>query len=184
MKKSVILVAIFALFTSALLAQEPGSVKKVPLAQPEIDRIIKKFTENEGRFRSALGEYNFSRKAIVQTIGMGGQVTGEVMVYQPVTILDISHGGAQIETQFPMQLDSLHDFRLALGPRSIVVKARIAHCHVDQLTESSAIFRSGVEFIEPSDHVREALAAFVAALKAANAAASMVDSGYVGEAGT
>jgi exonuclease VII small subunit len=53
-----------------------------------------------------------------------------------------------------------------------------------RLTESSAIFRSGVEFIEPSDHVREALAAFVAALKAANAAASMVDSRYVGEAGT
>ena len=108
-----------------------------------------------------------------ERVPLGGQVTGEVMVFQPVTILDISHGGAQIETQFPMQLDSLHDFRLALGSRSIVVKARIAHCHVEQLTETAAVFRSGVEFIEPSDHVREALSAFVAALKAANAAAAV-----------
>jgi hypothetical protein len=77
MKKSVILLAIMALLASVLFAQDPGSVKKVPLTQAEIDRIIKKFTENEGKFRSALGEYNFSRKATVQTIGMGGQVTGE-----------------------------------------------------------------------------------------------------------
>ena len=97
------------------------------------------------------------------------------MVFQPVTIRDISHGGAQIETPFPLQLDSLHDFRLALGPRSIVVKGRIAHCQVDQLTESSALFRTGVEFVEPSDHVHEAIAGFVGAVEAANAAAAIVD---------
>jgi PilZ domain len=113
-----------------------------------------------------------------ERVPLAGQVTGEVMVYQPVAILDISHGGAQIETPFPLQLDSLHDFRLALGPRSVVVKARIAHCHVEQLTESSALFRTGVEFIEPSEHVREAIAAFVAALRAANAAAAIVDAEY------
>ena len=119
-----------------------------------------------------------------ERVPLGGQVTGEVMVYQPVVILDISHGGAQIETPFPLQLDSLHDFRLALGPRSIVVKARIAHCHVEQLTESSALFRTGIEFIEPSDHVREALAGVVAALKAANAAAAIMDVQYGDGAGT
>jgi hypothetical protein len=119
-----------------------------------------------------------------ERVPLGGQVTGEVMVYQPVIILDISHGGAQIETPFPLQLDSLHDFRLALGPRSIVVKARIAHCHVEQLTESSALFRTGIEFIEPSDHVREAIAGFVAALKAANAAAAIIDAQYEDGAGT
>jgi PilZ domain-containing protein len=119
-----------------------------------------------------------------ERVPLGGQVTGEVMVYQPVIILDISHGGAQIETPFPLQLDSLHDFRLALGPRSIVVKARIAHCHVEQLTESSALFRTGIEFIEPSDHVREAIAGFVGALKAANAAAAIIDAQYGDGAGT
>ena len=108
---------------------------------------------------------------------------GEVKVFQPMTILDVSAGGAQIETPFALQLDSLHDFRLALGPRSIVVKGRIAHCHVEELTESSALFRTGVEFIEPSEHVREAIAGFVAALKAANAAAAIIDAEYADEAG-
>src|SRR5207245_5747852 len=54
---------------------------------------------------------------------------GEVKVFQPMTILDVSKGGAQIETPFALQLDSLHDFRLSLGERSIIVKGRIAHCH-------------------------------------------------------
>ena len=69
---------IFTLCIAAIsFAQEASTIKKVPLAQTEIDRIIKKVTANEGLFRSALADYNFSRKAIVQTIGMGGQITGE-----------------------------------------------------------------------------------------------------------
>ena len=103
-------------------------------------------------------------KRDTERVSVPSPLYGEVKVFQPMTILDVSRGGAQIETPFPLQLDSLHDFRLALGPRSIVVKGRIAHCQVEQLTESSALFRTGVEFIEPSDHVREAIAAFVAAL--------------------
>ena len=58
---------------------------------------------------------------------------GEVKVFQPMTILDVSHGGAQIETPFALQLDSLHDFKISLGSRSIVVKGRIAHCHIGEL---------------------------------------------------
>jgi hypothetical protein len=77
MKKFVYLLVLTAIFAAVSFAQEASTIKKVPLSQPEIDRIIKKFTANEGMFRAALGEYNFSRKAIVQTIGMGGQVTGE-----------------------------------------------------------------------------------------------------------
>src|SRR5262249_53612717 len=60
---------------------------------------------------------------------------GEVKVYQPMTILDIGKGGLQIETPFALQLDSLHDFKISLGERSIVVKGRIAHCHIGELTE-------------------------------------------------
>jgi PilZ domain-containing protein len=89
---------------------------------------------------------------------------GEVMVFQPMTILDISLGGAQVETPFPFQLDSLHDFRLSLGERSVVVKGRIAHCHIGELN-GGVLYRTGVEFIEPSEHARTAIAAFVEALK-------------------
>ena len=99
---------------------------------------------------------------------------GEVKVYQPMTILDISKGGAQIETPFALQLDSLHDFRLSLGERSIVVKGRIAHCHIGELKEGIVLYRTGVEFIEASVHVQSAIAHFVEALKLVHKAAASV----------
>jgi hypothetical protein len=82
-----------------------------------------------------------------------------------MTIADISHTGAQIETAFPLQLDSLHDFRLSLGDRSVVVKGRIAHCQVGDLRDGVAVYRTGVEFVEPSEPVRHAIAEFVDALR-------------------
>ncbi len=94
------------------------------------------------------------------------QLVGAVMVFQPMTIADISHSGAQVETPFPLQLDSLHDFRLSLGDLSVIVKGRIAHCHVGELRNDITVYRSGVEFVEPSDPVREAIAEFVDSLRA------------------
>jgi hypothetical protein len=60
----------------ALSAMAQDTIQKVPLSQTEIDRIIKKVGENERFFREALAGYNFSRSATVQTIGMGGNITG------------------------------------------------------------------------------------------------------------
>ena len=100
---------------------------------------------------------------------------GEVKVFQPMTILDISLGGAQVETPFPLQLDSLHDFRISLGERSIVVKGRIAHCHIGELQEGVVLYRSGVEFIEPSEHVQTAVADFLEAVRALQNVPPIVD---------
>ena len=100
---------------------------------------------------------------------------GEVKVFQPMTILDVSHGGAQIETPFALQLDSLHDFKISLGNRSIVVKGRIAHCHIGELREGVVLYRTGVEFIENSVHVQTALEHFIEALKVASRAPAVVD---------
>ena len=49
------------------------------------------------------------------------QVTGEVTVYQPMSILDLSIAGAQIETPVPLLHDSIHDFRLTLEDGSVIV---------------------------------------------------------------
>jgi hypothetical protein len=84
------------------------------------------------------------------------------MVYQPSAIRQMSHGGMQVETSFPMQMDSLHDFRLTLGDRSVVVKGRIAHSRISD--QDIITYRSGVEFIEPSERVAAAIAHFVDAL--------------------
>jgi len=46
-------------------------------ATVDVDRIIRAFTAKETEFRRALAEYAFERDATIQTIGMGGQVTGE-----------------------------------------------------------------------------------------------------------
>jgi hypothetical protein len=110
-------------------------------------------------------------------------LNGEVKVFQPMTILDISRGGAQIETPFTLQLDSLHDFKITLGDRSIVVKGRIAHCHIVDLKEGVVLYRSGVEFIENTEHAQEAVEQFVEALKASQRAPVIVD-GQIADEGT
>ena len=110
-----------------------------------------------------------------------GQLEGAVMVFQPMTILDISHGGAQIETPFPLQLDSLHDFRLSLVDRSVVVKGRIAHSHVGDLRTDVTVYRSGVEFVEPSEPVRQAIAEFVDALRLSRGIPAVLDADITGD---
>ena len=116
-----------------------------------------------------------------ERVPLEGQVEGEVMVFQPMTILDISVGGAQIETGFALQLDSLHDFRLSLDDRSVVVKGRVAHCHIGELTDVAAHYRTGVEFIDLSDHARNAIADFVLAMKYAKSAPTVVDGEIAGD---
>ena len=73
--------------------------------------------------------------------------------------------GALVETAFALHLDSLHEFRLSLGERSVVVKGRIAHCQIGELQEGTVLYRSGIEFVEPSEHALAAIHAFVEAQK-------------------
>ena len=105
-----------------------------------------------------------------ERVPIPGQVTGEVTVYEPMTILDLSDRGALVETKFALQLDSLHEFRLSLGTRSVVVKGRIAHCKIGELQEGTILYRSGIEFVEPTEHALAAIHAFVEALKFAASA--------------
>ncbi|HXG89742.1 MAG TPA: hypothetical protein VNJ02_15540 [Vicinamibacterales bacterium] len=61
-------------------------------------------------------------KRDTERIELLGSLQGEVMVFQPTAVRQMSKGGMQVETVYPLQLDSLHDFRLTLGDRSIIVK--------------------------------------------------------------
>ncbi len=100
-----------------------------------------------------------------ERISILGDLHGEVMVFQPMAIKEISRGGAQVETSYPLQLDSLHEFRLTLGDRSVVVKGRVAHCHISDMDQEIVTYRSGIEFIEPSERVYSVIAEFIDALK-------------------
>jgi hypothetical protein len=94
-----------------------------------------------------------------------GELHGEVMVFQPMAIKEISRGGAQVETAFPLQLDSLHELRLTLGDRSVIVKARVAHCSISDVDQELVTYRSGVEFVEPSDRVYSVISGFIDSIK-------------------
>jgi hypothetical protein len=61
---------------SGVFAQSSSPFVKSDLSQTEINRIVSKFTQNEKLFRQALAVYAFNRNATIQTIGMGGQITG------------------------------------------------------------------------------------------------------------
>jgi c-di-GMP-binding flagellar brake protein YcgR len=87
------------------------------------------------------------------------------MVYQPTTIRQISKGGMRVETTFPLQVDSLHDFRLTLGDSSLVVKGRVAHSRISEFDNDVVIYLSGIEFIELSEPVAEVIRQFVAELR-------------------
>lgn len=94
-----------------------------------------------------------------------GELHGEVMMFQPVAIKEISVGGAQVETLFPLQLNSLHDFRLTLGDRSLVLKGRVAHCRISDVDQELVTYRSGVEFIEPNDRISGVIRDFIDAIR-------------------
>ena len=104
-------------------------------------------------------------KRDTERIEILGELNGEVMVFQPMTIKEISHGGAQVETAFPLHLDSLHEFRLTLGDRSIVVKGRVAHCSISDVEQEGVYYRSGIEFIEPSERVAGVIVDFIEAIR-------------------
>lgn len=74
MKKIAIFLFVLCLSVAAF-GQSDGIAKK-DLSQAEIDRIIKRVTENEGDFRGALTNYVFNRNATVNIIGLGGQIAG------------------------------------------------------------------------------------------------------------
>ena len=75
------------------------SASTMPAAQ--IDEIVRAFAAKETRFRQALNSYAFKRDALVQTIGMGGQVTGE---YHRVSYFTFDDQGNRFEkiNFFPM----------------------------------------------------------------------------------
>lgn len=89
MKNSRLLFPVLATLVLAFVAVAslPAAAQQIstastsaPSASPagvDVEHIIREFTAKEALFRSALNQYSFKREAIVQTIGMGGQISGE-----------------------------------------------------------------------------------------------------------
>jgi len=82
-------------------AKGPSLTGASNLSQAQIDEIIRKFTAKETEFRRALNDYAFKRDALVQELGMGGQVVGE---YHRVSSFTFDDKGNRFEKIgfFPM----------------------------------------------------------------------------------
>jgi len=104
-------------------------------------------------------------KREAERIQILGELGGEVMVFQPMTIKEIGREGITVETGFPFHPDSLHEFRLTLGDRSIVVKGRIVHCSISDVEQELVFYRSGIEFIEPPERARSVVEDFMSAVR-------------------
>ena len=82
--KRFILISVLAVLTltqvnlspARATAQQP-QVKDGAGATVNVEQIVRAFTAKETEFRHALSNYSFQRDAVIQTIGMGGQITGE-----------------------------------------------------------------------------------------------------------
>ncbi len=96
---------------------------------------------------------------------MLGTVPGATTVVQPLSIKELSRTGAQVEARFTLHIDSVHEFRLTLGDRSVVVRGRVAHCHVSEVDPEGLIYRAGIEFLEAPPHAAHAIESFLEDLK-------------------
>jgi hypothetical protein len=96
-----------------------------------------------------------------ERVTIAGDLRGEVLVYQPLTLTEISLSGALVETTFPLSVDSSHDLRLSLGSTPVMATAQVVHSRIGgRLT-----YQSEIEFIEPSDAVIDAINGLLAELR-------------------
>jgi TonB family protein len=90
--------------TGAIAQTKPDGPATAAPAAPGLanaEKIIQAFTAKEIEFRRALNSYSFKRDALIQSIGMGGQVIGE---YHRVSNFTFDDQGNRFEkiTFFPM----------------------------------------------------------------------------------
>ena len=94
-------IAALALVVLSALTVSAQAPANGAMNQADVQRIIRAFTAKEVEFFHALNSYSFKRDALVQKIGMGGQVTGE---YHRVSTFTFDDQGNRFEkiSFFPM----------------------------------------------------------------------------------
>jgi hypothetical protein len=107
-----------------------------------------------------------SDKRDTERVAILGELQGEMMVFQPMLVKEISRGGATVETRFPLHLNSLHDVRLILGSTSVILKGRVVHSRISDVDQDIVTYRTGMEFVEPSARVVSVIAEYLDTVKA------------------
>lgn len=74
-----------------------------------------------------------------------GRLRGTVASHSPVQLRDISRGGALIELQWPLKVDTLHDLRLESHSQFSQIQARVRH--VRSSVPGPQGYMVGLEFV-------------------------------------
>ena len=85
-----------------------------------------------------------------QRVPLPNGLTGEVTVYRPLTVTDLSPAGARVETPEPLRVNSVRAFRLNLGEQTVVLKGRVCRASVRALDDDAILYTSGIEFLDVS----------------------------------
>jgi len=98
-----------------------------------------------------------------------GRLGGDITVVEPMAVKELGLGGATIETRFALVIDSLHELRLTLGQRTVVVKGRVVHSHIADIDADVVAYQSGIEFVDAPDYVQDTISAYLDALRTSRA---------------
>ncbi len=115
MRKAAIFLFVLSLSVAAF-GQNEGITKK-DISPAEVDRIIKKFTKNEDLFRRALTIYAFDRFASIQTVGIGGNITGG---YRRDSFMTFNEAGERFE-------------RVVFAPLSTLTEMQVTAADIENL---------------------------------------------------
>ncbi len=99
----------------------------------DAEKIIRAFTAKETEFRQALTQYGFKRDAVIQTIGMGGQISGE---YHRVSRFVMDDSGKRFEKILLFPMPTLTDVQVTAadledlgGVQPFALEASKAHLY-------------------------------------------------------
>ena len=88
MKPCLLAMFMWLVLVTAPLVRSPQPQQSTIAKLPETERIVSAFTAKETEFRNALAQYRFQRDAVVQTMGAGGQISGEYHRTSQITFDD------------------------------------------------------------------------------------------------
>lgn len=92
LQKFIVLAFLMCLGLVNVFAQT--NITRQELSQAQINKIIKNVADKELEFREALKNYVFNRYAVLQTVGFGGQITGE---FRRDSFMTFNSDGARFE---------------------------------------------------------------------------------------
>ncbi len=97
--------ALFPLPSAARARQQPQEKQNiVPAPNVDANQIVAKLVASETAFQRAFARYSFQRDAVIQSIGFGGQVTGE---FHRVSRISFDAEGKQQERVIQMAVPTL-----------------------------------------------------------------------------